>query len=347
MTMETKQKRYGTLDGLRAYAAIGVALMHVLANGEYGLTGFFSERVLGSLGELVYLFMMLSGFSMCCGYYDKILRREISPGEFYGKRYAKIWPFFALLCLIDLAVSPGVEALYEVFANLTLCFGLLPNANISVIGVGWFLGVVFVFYLIFPFFCWLLSDRRRAWLAFCVALVFNVLCEVYFFDGAHVVPGFDYRSNFLYCAVYFLGGGLIFLYRDWLSALCARLRAVIFLACVAMAAVFFAFGRSVATGLPLAALLLIYAIGDFRRAPILENKLTHFVGGISMEIYLCHMLIFRVLERLGLVHLFGDPWLSYVTAAALTLGGAVAFSMAVRRIFGRVTRWYGRIKNKC
>ena len=36
------------------------------------------------------------------------------------------------------------ESLFEVFANLTLCQGLLPNANITVIGVSWTLAVIFV-----------------------------------------------------------------------------------------------------------------------------------------------------------------------------------------------------------
>ena len=143
---------YGSLDGLRAYSAIGIILMHVLTNGNYGLSGFVFEQLIPSFTNLVFLFMAVSGFSLCCGYFDKIINNQISVAEFYSKRYAKIWPFFALLCILDFVISPSKNALYEVFANLTLCFGLLPNTDISVIGVGWFLGLVFAFYLVFPFF---------------------------------------------------------------------------------------------------------------------------------------------------------------------------------------------------
>lgn len=73
--------------------------------------------------------------------------------------------FFALLCVLDIAISPGKAVFYEFLADLTLCFGLLPNANISVIGVGWFIGLVFVFYMLFPFFCFLLSTKKRAWIS--------------------------------------------------------------------------------------------------------------------------------------------------------------------------------------
>ena len=76
---------------------------------------------------------------------------DISVEDFYKKRYIKIWPYFALLCALDFVISPSKESLFEVFTNLTLCQGLLPNAKISVIGVSWTLAVIFVFYMLFPF----------------------------------------------------------------------------------------------------------------------------------------------------------------------------------------------------
>ena len=93
--------RYEGIDGLKAYAIIGIALMHVLANGEYGIGGFVFERLIPSFTNLVFLFMMVSGFGMCCGYYQKIVDQKISVEDFYKKRYIKIWPYFALLCALD------------------------------------------------------------------------------------------------------------------------------------------------------------------------------------------------------------------------------------------------------
>ncbi|MDB2008580.1 acyltransferase family protein [[Clostridium] symbiosum] len=108
-------------------------------------------------------------------------------------------------------MSSSKAALCEAFADLTLLFGFLPGAgNITVIGVGWFLGLVFVFYLIFPFFCVLLENRRRAWMAFSVCLAYNLVCSNYFDVG---------RNNILYSACFFLAGGLIYLYRDEISKL--------------------------------------------------------------------------------------------------------------------------------
>lgn len=76
------KERYEGIDGLKAYAIIGIVLMHILANGEYGIGGFVFERLIPSFTNLVFLFMMVSGFGMCCGYYQKIVDQKISVEDF-------------------------------------------------------------------------------------------------------------------------------------------------------------------------------------------------------------------------------------------------------------------------
>lgn len=71
MSELTQQQRYGAIDGLRAFSTIGIVLMHVRSNGGYVLSGFVGERLIPSFTDLVFLFMIISGFSVCCGYYSK------------------------------------------------------------------------------------------------------------------------------------------------------------------------------------------------------------------------------------------------------------------------------------
>lgn len=54
--MATKADRYEGIDGLKVYAIIGIALMHVLANGEYGIGGFVFERLIPSFTNLRFPF---------------------------------------------------------------------------------------------------------------------------------------------------------------------------------------------------------------------------------------------------------------------------------------------------
>lgn len=319
------KEKYEGIDGLKAYAIIGIVLMHVIANGEYRIEGFVFERLIPSFTNLVFLFMMVSGFGMCCGYCQKIVDQKISVEDFYKKRYIKIWPYFALLCALDFIVSPNRESLIEVFANLTLCQGLLPQANISVIGVSWTLAVIFVFYMLFPFFCFLIGNKKRAWGVAVVALVFNWLCSFYFNAG---------RKNIVYDAIYFIAGGLIFLYRKELAEFASKYKviagAILLIATVA----YFTLGGSTLTMLFFCVAALVYTLGCNRGG--LVNPVAKFLGGICFEIYLCHILIYRVLEKLYLVHLFGNGLLAYIFTAVAVICGSVVFSVCAKWFLNKI-----------
>lgn len=338
--ISNQKVHYGALDGLRAYSAIGVAMMHILSNGQYRIKGFVFNSFIASLGNLVFLFMMISAFSMCCGYYKRITSQQISIEKFYSRRYQKMWPFFAILCLIDIIISPSKSAIYELFANLTLCFGLLPNANISVIGIGWFLGLIFVFYMIFPFFCFLISNKKRAWMAMVISMIFNVLCRIYFFDKNHMLDHFDVRTNIIYSSMFFMAGGIIYLYKEQLLKIVSKYRiSVILLALLFTIGYFYEGNAEPFIMLLLFAIFLIYSIGSLeKQGKILENKFTKFIGNISLEIYLCHMVFYRLIEKLHLTHLLGNEIFSYILTVIMTLCCAVVFSCGIKYFLNKVVQ---------
>lgn len=333
------KERFEGIDGLKAYSILGIVLMHVLANGNFGLTGFVFQKLIPSFTNLVFLFMMVSGFGMCCGYYQKFKEKKISMEEFYTKRYSKIWPYFALLCVLDFVLEPSKDALYEIFANLTLCQGLLPNMNISVIGVSWTLAVIFVFYMLFPFFCFLLENKKRAWMAFICAMIYNFVCNTYFFNEEHIANqatvNFSERTNILYCAIYFIAGGLIFLYRKELAEFASKYKIVAEAILVIATVNYFVAGSSTFTKLFFCMSALIYAIGcmDFG---ILVNPVAKFLGSICFEIYLCHVVIYRVLEKSHLIHLFGNGLMEYIFTASVVICGSVVFSVCAKWFLNKI-----------
>lgn len=225
--------------------------------------------------------------------------------------------------ILDLVISPSANSVYEIFANLTMLQGLLPNPQISVVGVSWTLAVIFVFYLLFPFFCFLLFSKKRAWLGFIIAGAYNILCRVYFFDEQHVLENFMERENILYSAIFFMAGGLIYLYRDELGRLRnIRIVAFVFLAITAIAYYFLNQNDLIMTVFSVA--IIIFSIIDSGKPG--ENKIVKKLSSISFEVYLSHMMIYRVLERLKINHMFGSNAISYGVTAVLTLAGATFFS---------------------
>lgn len=262
-----EKRYYGAIDGLRMIAAFGIVMMHICLNSNYEISGYIYNIIIPSFTNFVFLFMVISAFGMCCGYYKKIMRNQISVSIFYGKRFKKIFPFFAILVLLDVMMSQSMDSVYEGFADLTLLFGLLPDAgNISVIGVGWFLGLIFVFYLVFPFFCVLIENKRRAWIAFGISLLYNFVCANYFKVG---------KSNILYSACFFLAGGLIYLYHEEL----VKLNQWIALVIAGVAIVFYYIvGGNIVMCLIVSCSLLVYAI--IKRGGYWRTKLQSSLGAL-------------------------------------------------------------------
>lgn len=50
-----------------------------------------------------------------------------------------------------------------------------------------------------------------------------------------------------------------------------------------------------------------------------------------MEIYLSHMVVFRLVEKMRLNIMFGNGWLQYFITVILALVGATCFSVIVKK----------------
>ena len=200
------KERYDNLDGLRALSCIAIIAMHIKANTSYEIDSWIYRSVIGAWGHLVALFLMITGFGMFCGYYEKFKSGTVDLNSFYSKRYKKLLPFFITLILIDIVIDRSLAHVIEGITEATLVFGLLPNNQLDVIGVCWTLGVIFLFYMLFPFVVYLCWTKRRAVKTFIVSIAISLFCSLYYFTDKFVVEGFAARHNILYCAPWIIGG---------------------------------------------------------------------------------------------------------------------------------------------
>lgn len=326
-----QRENYSSLDGLRAYAAVGIVLMHVQANMATKLSNnFMTTKVIPWFANFTLLFMIISAFSMCCGYYERVKSGTITPATFYAKRYHRILPFFAMMVMISFVMEPSWSTFCQSFADLTMCFNLLPNPKITVIRVGWFLGTVFTFYMLFPFFTFLLDNKRRGWMVLLLSLVFCYIAITYFGTPDFVVKPID-EVNIIYSAPFFIVGGMIFLYRHGIKGRVEKHWLVALIICIALTGLRFVVdikGAFVLPDLLVFVAWLMYAIGS--RGKVLNNRVVKYLSGISMEIYLCHMMFYRVVIMLRLDKFIGQYDLLYVATCAATLIGAVCFSHIVK-----------------
>lgn len=315
------------MDGLRAYAAIGIVLMHVQANMAIKPNvNILTGDVIPWFTNFTLLFMIISAFSMCCGYYERVKGGQITPAKFYAKRYHRTWPFFAMMVVISFVMEPSWSTFCQSFADLTMCFNLLPNPNIEVIGVGWFLGTVFTFYMLFPFFTFLLDNKKRGWIVLLLSLVFCYIAISEFNDGS----GFN-RKNIINSAPFFIAGGMIYLYRHGIKSWVEKHWGFALAVCFFLTVLRFIVNIKELFILPeliVFAAWLMYAIGS--KDVILNNRVAKYLSGVSMEIYLCHMMFYRVASMLHLDRFVHQQDVLYVLTCVATLIGAICFSHVVK-----------------
>jgi len=110
MTDAQNRFRYDALDGLRAIACIGIVQMHIMANMQLKPSAnMLTTNVISFSADFVSMFMMVSAFGLCCGYYNRFKEGSIEPNGFYAKRYTCVLPFFAFLSLIDVVLCVASE----------------------------------------------------------------------------------------------------------------------------------------------------------------------------------------------------------------------------------------------
>lgn len=306
-------------------------MMHVQANiAIKPSVNVLTEKVIPWFTNFTLLFMVVSAFSMCCGYYDRVKNGTITPAKFYAKRYHRTWPFFAMMVMIAFVMDPSWSTFCQSFADLTMCFNLLPNPEIGVIGVGWFLGTVFTFYLLFPFFTFLLDNKRRGWMVLMLSVMFCYIAMAYFSSPDIVVTPIG-RRNIIYSAPFFISGGMVYLYRHAIKRWVEQYWQLALVICVVLTILKFVVDVKCFEILPdliVFSAWLMYALGA--KDMVLNNKIVKYLSGVSMEIYLCHMMFYRVVGMLHLDRFILQCDMLYISTFIVTLAGAICFSHIVK-----------------
>lgn len=338
MQKEKKMKKIKSIDGLKAFSIMMIVLVHVAVNGNYKIDNFFFNVIVKNLSVFVELFFILSALGMCCGYYEKIKNKEIDLNTFYKRRLLKIWPYFALIIVADLVMSGFTKKnIFEAILDGTLLTGFLPNNHIEIAGIGWALGVIFAFYMLFPFFVFMMWNKSRAWISLIVFVLIKIIGEAYMTVDGKVVNGFFLNWFYL-----FIIGGLIYLYREELIRIFNKREYILIMLFIILfvgEVIVYNKGYSFVASqmvLGLFIIMIIYCLVE--RIPILGNKVLVFLGGLCLQIYLFHVAIFRGINKIGLTHILNNEVASLVITYVLTLAVTVGVSYIVKKVFSLV-KW--------
>ncbi len=168
-------------------------------------------------------------------------------------------------------------------------------------------------------------------MTFGVAIVLSLFCSEYFFSEEFVI-NFVPRHSFLYCSPFFIVGGVLYLYNEWVRCFVSKYRWPSFAVCIVLSIVFCfcpssVFGVSITMlkGILLFVPWVCYAISVESR--ILHNKVTTWISNISLEIYLAQSLVFLAVGNTIGNDWAGTGWLGFFLNWILITAGCIGFVM--------------------
>lgn len=132
-----------------------------------------------------------------------------------------------------------------------------------------------------------------------------------------------------------MAGGLIFLYKEKIAAI----NWMVFLPITIVSVLgYYLHGGNIYACLAVSSVFVIQAIS----INLKNNKWISFLSGLSMEVYLSHMVMFRLIELFKLNMLFGDGWVQYSITVILVFTSSIIFSFVIKKFLDYFINRYVR-----
>ena len=267
----------------------------------------------------VSFFIILSGFVMSLGYYNKAASLLLNRKEYMIKRFIRVYPLHLLCLLFYLLINLSdltPTSFLRLTPNLLLLQSWIPKESIYFSGnaVSWCLSDLIFFYCLLPFIIRAISITKKR----NIALIACFLGLLYFI-ALLVIPE-SYAHAFLYISpifrVYdFLIG--IAIYKAYTTIKNSQLQNTIYnlsfaakcfietmLATILIAMIVFCPDNSLAYASywwPILSILVIYFAVVAERGGIvsliLSNKSLSAMGTVSFTFYMIHQLAFKIMDR--------------------------------------------------
>jgi len=302
-TIADRQDYYPYIDGLRGIAILLVLLGHCVICIDGTSRIFLFPRIKDLILQLcsggVYLFFMLSAFTLFSSSKRRYAIDKYPRVNFYVRRFFRIYPLFAIAIIFYSWNSPAALTAGRLVANLFFVPSLAPSLGwLMAVPVAWSLLCEETFYFLLPFIYTELKNTTQAFkffLATCIlSMVWLALAPIIgLSDAGHFLRYHPITNWYIFAGgilIYFLSGQTSFralvLQNKMLSAPLS-----LFVVFVVLGSI----GNTYAICLGLA-LLFVASIpeGTFF-GMIARNKLLMRFGAYCYSIYLLHLLVLKAI----------------------------------------------------
>ena len=157
--------------------------------------------------------------------------------------------------------------------------------------------------------------------------IMHYLCEIYFDADKRAI---------VYSFVFFMVGGMVFIYKEEIEKVSSMKWISIILLVISSGIYFFVTDMTVVM-LLIGVCVLIMSLFISEKG-FLINPITKFLGGISFEIYLCHMFIFRIVEKLHLLDVTDNDYINYILVFIAVFAGTIVFAYVAKIMINKTMK---------
>lgn len=301
------------LTSLRFIFALMVFGAHCYVISPFFGAHFFKEGFVG-----VSFFFILSGFIIAYNYQDKLLARSTTRRTFWIARFARVYPLHWFTLLLEALLGGYVVAngvgdwCKHFFSSLLLVHAYVPQADyfFSFNSPSWSLCCEQLFYLSFPLLILFVRNGKGLSILF-------IICTILMLTGMYLTPEADIKGywyvNPLARFPDFIVGMLLYqFYRNLKERkITYRQGTIIEILSILFFLGFYLFAAEVPKvyryscyyWLPVAFVLLSFALQRGAVSRLLSNKYLVIGGEISYSFYLIHL--FVLLTYAGLQKTYG------------------------------------------
>jgi peptidoglycan/LPS O-acetylase OafA/YrhL len=340
-----EQERILSLHSFRFLFALMIFFHHFVIN---------DQQLFDAGGSCaVTFFMILGGFMLTLGYGDKVVTPQFRFKPYIAKRLWRIYPVHLLTLLVFIAIfhKYTIDNLSALLPNLLLLQSWIPDIAyyFSFNSVSWYLSDTILFYLLFPTIIRCIHRLKRSG----SLALFAIIIIAYFIAQSFVpddrVNDFIYISPLFRLVDFIIGVALCFLYKELrqryshgIEQCGYSVKSIIECAVIILMVVTIIYFKDIeeryATDAYFwpATILLILTFALFGKSggaisSLLSRKIPRYLGSISLEFYIAHLVTFLVLSYILEVFLHINP--APYPKMALYLLASLAVSYLIKRCF--------------
>ena len=346
------------INYFKGIAILGVIMVHF---GVRGIDNNNFSMLIYHTAKGVYIFILISAYLA----FLSLSRTKVNNWKDYlnwmGRKLGKLIPLYYLAILIYL-ITEGLGSRWwlgsiprvsigNIFAHVFFLHGFNPYYCNSIIGVEWYIGVLFMLYLIAPILYRYVNNYSRALVLF---LTSSVICSYYLkIANIHVIED-DYIwayfiDNFTIVALFPLIALGIVLYHGiqsriwekWIGKRNVSYFLITFSLFIIYRLVrgsnFYGFA-SVGIWALVIVMLIMSQICVANR--LLYNPLFEILGKYSYGIYLFHFLVLYYMPQIPIQNIYLSWIINYVWTVGISLVTAILLTRFVEQ---PILKWWNKI----